>query len=124
MAAPVVDERLERYAELAIRVGANVQEGQIVFLNVIVEHAPLARALARAAYRAGARYVDVRYVDNHVRKAMIELGPDDALTHSPEWLKTAVRAHAGQAPMEIGEQLHTTTLRLFDRAQQLIEEVT
>jgi aminopeptidase len=97
MAAPVVDERLERYAELAIRVGANVQEGQIVFLNVIVEHAPLARALARAAYRAGARYVDVRYVDNHVRKAMIELGPDEALTHTPEWVKTYGHAIAGQA---------------------------
>jgi aminoglycoside phosphotransferase (APT) family kinase protein len=35
---------------------------------------------------------------------------------------TLARAHAGQAPMEIGEQLHTTTLRLFERAQHLIEE--
>jgi aminopeptidase len=97
MAAPVVDERLEKYAELAVRVGANVQEGQIVFLNLIVEHAPLARAMTRAAYRAGARYVDVRYVDNHVRKAMIELGPDEALTHTPDWVKTYGHAIAGQA---------------------------
>jgi aminopeptidase len=92
-----VDERLERYADLAVRVGANVQEGQIVFLIVLVEHAPLARAMARAAYRAGARFVDVRYVDNHVRKAMIELGPDSALTHTPEWMKTYAHAMAGQA---------------------------
>ena len=35
---------------------------------------------------------------------------------------TLARAHAGQAPMEIGEQLHTTTLRLFERAQHLAEE--
>lgn len=35
---------------------------------------------------------------------------------------TWARAHAGQAPMEVGEQLHTTTLRLFERAQHLIEE--
>ena len=33
---------------------------------------------------------------------------------------TYARALAGKAPMEIGEQLHTTTLRLFDRAQDLI----
>jgi aminopeptidase len=92
-----VDERLERYADLAIRVGANVQEGQIVFLNLIIEHAPLARAITRAAYRAGARYVDVRYVDNHVRKAMIELGPDEALTHTPAWMKTYGHAIEGQA---------------------------
>jgi aminoglycoside phosphotransferase (APT) family kinase protein len=35
---------------------------------------------------------------------------------------TYARAHAGQAPMEVGEQLHTTTLRLFERAQHLMEE--
>jgi aminopeptidase len=97
MAAPVVDERLEQYAELAVRVGANVQEGQTVFIGAIVEHAPLARAMTRAAYRAGARYVDVRYIDNHVRRAMIELGPDDALTYSPDWMKTYTRAFEGHA---------------------------
>ncbi|MGZ4292337.1 MAG: aminopeptidase [Gaiellaceae bacterium] len=92
-----VDERLEKYADLAVRVGANVQEGQTVFLNALVEHAPLARAMTRAAYRAGARYVDVRYRDEHVRRAMIELGPDEALTHTPEWMKMLAHEHAGQA---------------------------
>ncbi len=95
--APVTDERLEAYADLAVRVGANVQEGQTVFLNVLVEHAPLGRALTRAAYRAGARYVDVRYRDDHVRHAMIELAPDEALTHSPEWLKMLSSAMEGEA---------------------------
>ena len=100
--APAIDERLEAYADLAVRVGANVQEGQTGFLTTQVEHAPLARALTRAAYRAGARYVDVRYRDDHVRHAMIELGPDEALTHSPEWMKQLYRA------MEGGAQLWTT----------------
>ena len=95
--AAEVDERLEKYADLAVRVGANVQKGQTLFINTIVEHAPLARALTRAGYRAGARYVDVRYRDDHVRRATIELGPDEALTHSPEWIKSLYRAQAGQA---------------------------
>jgi aminopeptidase len=30
---------------------------------------------------------------------MIELGPDEALTHSPEWMKTMVRAMEGQAQL-------------------------
>jgi aminopeptidase len=97
MAAPVTDKRLEKYARLAVEVGANVQAGQTVFVSAYVEHAPLARALARAAYGAGARYVDVRYADQHVRRAMIELGPDDALEHTPEWLKTRFRATGGNA---------------------------
>jgi aminopeptidase len=93
----VDDLRLERYAELCVRVGANVQPGQEVFLQGLVEHAPLVRALTRQAYRAGASYVHVLYADDHVRHAMIELGPDEALTYSPGWLKTFVEAGAGNA---------------------------
>ena len=90
-------DRLERYAELAVRVGANVQEGQEVFIDGAVEHVDLVRALARQSYRAGASYVNLRYTDQHVRRAMIELGPDEALTYAPEWLKTMETATAGNA---------------------------
>ena len=92
-----MDERLERYAELAVRVGANVQPGQEVFVHGLVEHFGLVRALTRQSYRAGASYVNVAYSDQHVRRAMIELGPDEALAHSPEWLKTLARTTAGNA---------------------------
>ena len=92
-----MDERIERYAELVVRVGANVQPGQEVFLAAAVEHADLARALTRQAYKAGAAYVNVIYSDAHARKAMIELGPDEALTYSPEWLKKLVTSFAGNA---------------------------
>jgi aminopeptidase len=91
------DERLERYAELAVRVGANVQVGQEVFVQGLVEHADLVRALTRQAYRAGASYVNVGYGDQHVRHAMIELGPDEALTYSPAWMKAMTEATAGNA---------------------------
>jgi aminopeptidase len=92
-----MDERLERYAELVVRVGANVQPGQEVFLFSAVEHRDLARALTRQAYRADAAYVHVLYNDAHTRKAMIELGPDEALTYSPEWLKEFVASCSGNA---------------------------
>jgi aminopeptidase len=92
-----IDERLERYAELTVRVGANVQKGQILFVSALTAHAPLARALARAGYAAGARYVDVVYTDQHIRRALIELGPDEALEHTPEWLKERARAFDGNS---------------------------
>jgi aminopeptidase len=92
-----MDERLEWYAELAVRVGANVQPGQEVFIHGLVEHADLVRALTRQSYRAGASYVNVVYGDEHVRRAMIELGPDEALSYSPEWSKALARATAGNA---------------------------
>ena len=92
-----MDERLERYAELVVRVGANVQPGQEVFLFPAVEHHEIARALARQAYKAGASYVHVLYGDMHVRKAMIELGPDEALIYTPGWRKTLSESCQGNA---------------------------
>ena len=92
-----MDERLERYAELVVKVGANVQPGQEVFLFPAVEHHDLARALTRQAYRAGASYVHVLYRDGHARKAMIELGPDEALTYAPEWQKVQIESLRGNS---------------------------
>ena len=86
------DDRLERYAELVVRVGANVERGQLVYVVGSVEQAEFIRALTRAAYRAGARYVDALYADQHVRRAMIELGPDEALEWSPPWLVERLKA--------------------------------
>ncbi|HKS79466.1 MAG TPA: aminopeptidase [Gaiellaceae bacterium] len=99
MAARLNDdaERLEGYAELAVRVGANVQPGQEVFVFPLVEHVELGRALVRQAYKAGASYVHTIYRDDHVRHALIGLGPDAALTHSPEWEKQLMRAMEGNA---------------------------
>jgi aminopeptidase len=91
------DERLERYAELAVRVGANVQEGQEVFVYPLVEHAEVGRALVRQAWRAGASYVHLVYRDDHVKRARIELGPDSALTYSPPWEVKLTKDNAGNA---------------------------
>jgi len=60
-----------------------VQEGQEVIVLGLVEHAEIARAVTREAYRAGARHVVVVYADLHLRKAAIELGPEAELGWSP-----------------------------------------
>lgn len=95
----MTDERLDAYAEIAVRIGANVQPGQEVFLNSIVEHAPVTRALARQAYRAGAAYVNTLYFDMipYLHRALLEVGPEEALTHTPPWLKTYVESYDGNA---------------------------
>ena len=76
---------LRRYADLAVRVGANVGEGQDVLIRCFVEHAPLARALAAAAYEAGARYVAVDYGDTYLKRELIQHADDDTLEWSPPW---------------------------------------
>ncbi|MDQ6878794.1 MAG: aminopeptidase [Candidatus Dormibacteraeota bacterium] len=76
-------DRLERLARLTVEVGANVQPGQPVLIRCRVEHAPLAREIARAAYRAGAVTVQPNYSDQHFDRALIELGPEESLTLTP-----------------------------------------
>jgi aminopeptidase len=74
--------RLDTYAELAIRVGVNLVPGQDLQITGLLEHHPFVRAIADAAYAAGARYVDVNYVDQHVTRARIRHAPEDSLDWS------------------------------------------
>jgi aminopeptidase len=69
----------DRYAEFVVRIGVNIQPGQDVYLSAHVEHLDLARAIVEQAYLAGARRVVVDYVDQHVRRSLIEHAPDDGL---------------------------------------------
>jgi aminopeptidase len=86
------DGMLDRYAELIVRVGVDVAGGQHVYVDCFVEHAPLARAVTRAAYKAGARRVDVLYGDRHVDAAQVELAPEEELEQAPPWLLDRARS--------------------------------
>jgi aminopeptidase len=79
------DDLLDRYARLVMRVGVNVQPGGEVMIRAMLEHAPLVRALVRAGYEAGARYVEVGYEDLEVLRAQISLAPDEAVGDVPRW---------------------------------------
>jgi aminopeptidase len=78
-------ERLDAYARLAVEVGTNVQDGQVLDVLAFPEHAPLVRAVARAAYRAGASYVTVEWRDPGLRRAMADHAPEAWLDWSPPW---------------------------------------
>src|SRR5260370_21937618 len=90
-------------AELAIRVGVDVQPGQLVVVWGQVENAPLTREIARAAYRAGASFVGSRYTDQHLTRALIELGPEASVSASTPWdltmLKTLTAARGPYIPV-------------------------
>ncbi|HEX6461135.1 MAG TPA: aminopeptidase [Thermoleophilaceae bacterium] len=81
------DALIDRYARLLVEVGANLREGQQLSIEAQVEHAELVRAVARAAYEAGASWVDVRYGDQVVRRALLDSGlPNERIGHTPPWL--------------------------------------
>jgi aminopeptidase len=84
------EERLERYARLAVEVGCNLAPGRDLRISAQPEHLPLVRAIARVAYENGAHYVEVSYGDTHVRRARIQHAPEDSLDWSPPWSLTLV----------------------------------
>jgi aminopeptidase len=81
-----VEKRTRALARLAVNVGANVDAGQHVFLLVFdVQQAPVGRAIAEAAYEAGARFVSVLYWDQHVKRARLQHAGGDSFDFVPDW---------------------------------------
>ena len=75
-------DRLQRYADLTLKVGVNLQPGQPLMINADVAHAPLVRVIADRAWRAGASTVFAYYNDLKLRKSLVDAAPDAALTVS------------------------------------------
>lgn len=59
---------LEKYAELVIKQGVNIQKGQPLIINAPVECMTLARLLTKKAYENGASKVFVDYIDSQLMK--------------------------------------------------------
>jgi aminopeptidase len=78
-------ELLERFADLAVNFAANVQPGQTVIVACEPGKEPLTRAVAEAAYRAGARFVDVNWFDPWVKRARLLHADADTLDFVPSW---------------------------------------
>src|SRR5919206_4665823 len=79
------DETIERLAGLAVGFGANVQPGQVVSVSCEPGKERLARAVAAAAYRRGAKFVDVGWFDPWIKRARLLHAPDDTLEFVPPW---------------------------------------
>ena len=84
------EERLDRYARLAVEVGCNLQPGQLLRVVALPDHLALVRAVAEVAYELGARFVEVIYADQHVRRSRIRHAREEDLDWSPPWSLTLI----------------------------------
>jgi aminopeptidase len=85
---------LDRYAELVVGLGANVQEGQILEIRAELGKRDLVRALTTAAYQRGAAFVDAVYSDPELRRIRIAEARGE-VGFAPPW--------AGQRVLQLGE---------------------
>jgi len=88
------EKNLEKYADLAVHVGANIQPGQrLMIWRVPPEAAPLVHAITAKAYDAGASLVDTVWLDDGMDLARIQHAPDDSLEEFPAWMVNALLEH-------------------------------
>src|SRR5689334_19483160 len=101
--SPDEPEFLTALADLIVGFGANVQPGQIVAVSSEPGKEPVARAVAAAAYRAGAKFVDLSVFDVHLKRLRAFHADPDTLEYVPPWY--------GQRMLQLGE-LRAATIAL------------
>jgi aminopeptidase len=84
-------QTLERYADLAMRSCLFVREDDVIALHGEPLHRDLLVALAASAYRAGAAYVDVAFVEPRVRHARLVGSAERHLGFQPGWADRRMR---------------------------------
>jgi len=77
--------RIEKYAELLIRIGVNIQKDQTLVISSPVECADFARIAAKKAYEAGAREVVMKWFDEKSAKMRFNMANDEVFDEFPEW---------------------------------------
>ncbi|HEV7440523.1 MAG TPA: aminopeptidase [Methylobacterium sp.] len=79
-------ERLDRLAEVAVRVGLNLRPGQELVMTAPLDAVPLARAITVQAYKAGASLVTTPFGDDAATLARFAHAPDAAFDTAAGWL--------------------------------------
>lgn len=80
-----MDKRLQKYAQLAIRKGVNLQKGQILLINTSVNAVDMTRLCVEEAYLAGAKEVIVFYKDDYVAKSHYLHQTEETLCNVRNW---------------------------------------
>ncbi len=79
------NENLDKYAQLIVEMGVNVQESHTVVLQISVEQAPLAHLITKKAYEKGAAEVIVKWTDDFVQREFLAHAQKDRLTNIPSY---------------------------------------
>lgn len=91
------NENLEKYAQLIVAIGVNVQKSQTVVLNISVDQRDLARLITKKAYELGAAQVIVKWSDDAIQKEFYLHADQDRLETIPQY-----QIDEGDAWVELG----------------------
>jgi aminopeptidase len=97
------DQKLDRLAEVAVRVGAGLQPGQELVITAPIDALPLVRLITAHAYKLGAKLVTTFFADDATTLARYQFAPDNTFDYAPTWYYDAIAAayRSGAARMGI-----------------------
>src|SRR3712207_2633613 len=87
-------DMLKKYANLAVKIGVNIQKGQTLVISSPIECAPFTRLIAETAYNEGAKDVVVNWNDELLSRIKFLNAPDGAFEKMPNWQKEFYLSYA------------------------------
>jgi aminopeptidase len=92
---------LQKYAELIVRTGANVQPGQVVQLSVSVEQHEFAARIIEECYKAGAKKVNVDWLYDAQSRLNFQYADQDVLSQVLPWEEAKMKQMVEDLPCRI-----------------------
>ena len=92
---------MRKYAQLAVRRGAHVKKGQGCVIYAQVEQHEFAQLVAEEAYRAGAKWVEMRWEDQVCTKLKYRHETLTQLSQVAEWEKARMQHYVDTLPAMI-----------------------
>ncbi len=80
------EQKLDRLAEVAVRVGLGLERGQELVMTASLDAVPLARRITEHAYRAGAALVTTLFSDEESALLRYKFAPDESFDRAAGWL--------------------------------------
>lgn len=80
-----MEEKIEKYIELIIKIGLNIQKGQILVVSAPVETYDFTRKVVEKAYKCGAKDVVVNWVDEVTGKYRYLYANDELFDDYPKY---------------------------------------
>lgn len=84
------EKKLDRLAEVAVRVGLGLAHGQELVMTAPLDTLPLARRITEHAYRAGAALVTTLFTDEEATLMRFRCASDDSFDRAADWLQEGV----------------------------------
>jgi aminopeptidase len=79
-------EKLDKYAALAVEIGVNVQKGQTLVITAPISAVEFVRKISKKAYDVGAKHIAIDWQDDELTRMKFELAPEEAFTEFPYWM--------------------------------------